>query len=192
MYGYLIPFLVYIITTPLINYGYMLIIRFFLVLSLILAFRGYYKFKLKLELFPFLIGAIIFLLWILMDGHYPLIGKTYYAVGNNILLIFRILSFVAIAPVVEEFFVRNFLARILIKNDWKKVKLGTFTTTSFVMTTLFFGFSHNRWLPGLIAGALLNYVMSKKKNMGSVILAHATANALLTIYIIYTGSWNFW
>ena len=192
MYGYLVPFLVYIITTPLVNYGYMLIIRFFLVLSLILAFSEYYKFKLKPEFFPVLIGAIIFLFWVLLDGYYPLIGKTYYAAGNNILLIFRILSFVAIAPVVEEFFVRNFLARILINNNWKKVRLGTFTTASFVMTTLFFGFSHNRWLPGLIAGALLNYAMSRKKNMGSVILAHATANALLAAYIIYTGSWNFW
>ena len=191
MYPYIIPFLFYVLSIPLINFGNWIILRFAVLSLLILALWKFYSFKLKFELFPLFIGVIIFLVWILTEGHYPLIGATYFEPRDTILLIVRVLSFVAITPVIEEFFVRYFLARILIQNDWKKIQLGKFIPATFIITTLFFGFSHNRWLPGLIAGALLNYLIMKKKNMGSVILAHSFANILLVIYIVYTKSWGF-
>ena len=192
MYYYIIPFLVYILTIPLINYNHGLIIRVVILSLFLLVFRKFYKFKLKFDMFSILAGIIIFLLWILLEGLYPQLGTTSYVPENNISLFFRVFSFIIIAPIIEEFFTRNFLARILIKNDWQKVRLGAFTTTSFIFTAVFFGFSHNRWLPGLIAGAILNYIIYRKKDMGSVILAHSTANILLSVYIIYTKSWFLW
>ncbi|MBI2558028.1 CAAX prenyl protease-related protein [Candidatus Woesearchaeota archaeon] len=193
MYYYIIPFLVYILTIPLINYNHGLIIRVAILSLFLLAFRKFYRFRLKFDVFSVLAGIIVFLLWILLEGHYPLFGAASIYVPKNIAsLFFRVFSFVIIAPIIEEFFTRNFLARILIKNDWQKVRLGAFTTTSFIFTALFFGFSHNRWLPGLIAGAILNYTIHRKKDMGSVILAHSTANILLSVYIIYTKSWFLW
>lgn len=193
MYYYIITFLVYIFTIPLIKHDYGLAIRIAALLSLIILFRKFYRFKLKLDALSIFAGIIIFLLWVLPEGYYPLFGTApAYAPRNIASLFFRVFSFVIIAPIIEEFFTRNFLARILIKNDWQKVRLGVFTITSFIFTVLFFGFSHNRWLPGLIAGVILNYIIYRRKDMGSVILAHSTANILLAIYIIYTKSWFLW
>ncbi len=192
MYYYIIPFLVYIFTISFTSNNYLLVARVVILSMLIIAFKRYYKFKLKLEALPVIIGIAIFLFWILLEDYYPHVGTSGYIPADNVMLIFRLLAFVAIAPVIEEFFVRNFLARILIKTNWKSVKLGAFTAASFIITAAFFGFSHNRWLPGLIAGILLNYLIYKKRTMGSVIIAHATANVLLAFYIIYTQSWFFW
>ena len=192
MYYYVVPFLVYVLTIPLIKNDYMFMARVVVLSLLIVIFKKFYRFKLKLELMPIIIGAIIFLFWIFLEGHYPLLGEISYTPQDSMLLFFRVFSFVALAPIIEEFFTRNFLARILIKNNWKSVRLGSFTKASFIMTALFFGFSHNRWLPGIIAGMLLNYTIYKRKEMGSVVLAHATANLLLAVYIVYTQSWFFW
>ena len=166
--------------------------RVAILLLLIFLFKKFYKFKLKFDVLSLLIGLVIFLSWILLEGHYPLLGTTSYLPKDNTFLLIRIFSFVIITPIIEEFFTRNFLARILLKNDWRKVPIGKFTATSFILTVLFFGFSHNRWLPGLIAGILLNYLIYKKKDIGSVVIAHSTANILLVVYIIYTKSWFFW
>ena len=192
MYYYIIPFLVYVISIPLIANNYLLVARVAVLLLLLFLFKKFYKFELKFDIFSVLIGFAIFLFWILLEGYYPIFGATSYTPESNIALFFRILSFIVITPIIEEFFTRNFLARILMKNDWEKVPLGKFTTTSFILTVLFFGFSHNRWLPGLIAGILLNYLIYKKRNMNSVIVAHSTANLLLAVYVIYTKSWFFW
>ena len=192
MYPYMIPFLVYVFTIPFIGNDYILVARIVILVGLLFYYRKYYKFKLEMDFFAVLIGIVIFLLWIFLEGHYPLLGTTSYVPTSNLALFSRLFSFIIIAPVIEEFFVRNFLARIIISEHWEKVKLGTFTILSFTVTMLFFGFSHNRWLPGLIAGALLNYVVYKRKSMGSLIVAHSTANILLAVYILYTGSWLLW
>ena len=192
MYYYIIPFLFYVLTIPLINYNYLLMLRVIVLLFLIAIFRKFYKFRIKFDFLALLTGFVIFLLWILLEGHYPLLGKTSFVPVNNILLMFRLFLFIIITPIIEEFFVRNFLARILIDNNWKKVPLGKFNIVSFIFTVLFFGLSHNRWLPGLITGAILNYLIYKKRDMNSVITVHATANFLLAAYIIATKSWFLW
>lgn len=192
MYYYLIPFIVYIVTIYFINNPYFLIARTALLTLLLLVFRKFYKLRFRIDLFSIFIGAIVFIVWILLEGHYTQFGEVSYTPQNNFVLFFRVFSFVVITPIIEEYFTRNFLARFLISKDWEKVSLGKFTPTSFIITVLFFGFSHNRWLPGLIAGALFNYLLYKQKNMESVIVAHLTSNALLAFYIVYTESWFLW
>ena len=192
MYYYIIPFLVYLLTIPFIKYTSLLITRVVALSFLIFIFRKFYRFKIKLEFTDVFVGFIIFLFWILLEDYYPIFGKSSYIPADNIILFFRVFSFVIITPIIEEFFTRNFLARILIDNKWKKIPLGNFTASSFFFTVAFFGFSHNRWLPGIISGILLNYLIYRKKNMGSVIIAHSTANLLLSFYIVYTSSWFFW
>lgn len=192
MYQYLIPFSVYALTLPLINNGYWLFVRIFVLLLLLWFFWKHYKFKIQFDFFPILLGALIFFFWVLLEGFHPILGQTSFFPESYLLLISRLFSFIILTPIIEEFFTRNFLARILISNKWKNVPLGKFSPTSFIITALFFAFSHNRWLPGLIAGILLNYLIYKRRNMSSVILAHSTANLFLAIYVIFTKSWFLW
>ena len=192
MYYYIIPFLAYILTLPLNKHGHLLIVRVIGLLLLLFVFRKHYEFRLKPDLLSVFTGVAIFLAWVSLEGLYPVFGETFYSPESSALLGLRIFSFIIIAPIIEEFFTRNFLARILVSNKWEKVPLGKFTIVSFALTALFFGFSHNRWLPGLIAGILLNYLIWKRKGMNSAVVAHATANILLAFYIVYTKSWFFW
>ena len=193
MQYYVLPLLVYLLSIPMINLGYLLFLRLSLLTIMLIFYRKYYKFKLQFDILTVFIGIATFAAWVLLEGKYRMIGtSSWYIPTNNLLLFSRILTFVIIAPIIEEFFVRDFLARILVSSSWQKVRLGTFTTPSFVITTLFFGLSHSRWLPGIIAGVLFNYLIYKKKNMDSVVTAHMIANFLLVVYILHTGSWQFW
>lgn len=192
MYHYIIPFLFYVVTIPLIKYEYLLAARVLILFFFIFLFRKHYKFRLKFDLFSILIGIVIFLSWTLLEGKYIIFGTVSFVPSNNFSLFVRLLSFVVIAPFIEEFFTRNFLARVLVSNKWRKVPLGKFTYASFAVTVAFFGFSHNRWLPGIVAGILLNYLIYKKKDMNSVVTAHVAANLLLSIYIVATHSWFLW
>lgn len=153
--------------------------------------REWFRFKVKLDFLAITTGVAIALIWVGVDSLYPKI-ETQVDAFKTIDIILKLIIGVMIAPLIEEFFTRFFLHRIVQSKDWLKEKLGTYDLTAFVVTTLFFGFAHNRWLAGLITGAILNALWYKRKDMNSVVLAHAIANAVLGIIVVYFGLWNFW
>ncbi len=107
------------------------------------------------------------------------------------LILARFAGSVLVAPLIEELFCRSFLMRYVIDERWQDVPIGTYTLGSFVIVTLFFGFSHFRWLPGILTAVLLNLLLYRTKNLSSCVVAHATANLLLLVYVVYTGGWEF-
>ena len=111
---------------------------------------------------------------------------------SNLNIAFKLLGGILVAPLIEELFTRGFLLRFLIDPDkWEKIA-PKFTWFSFIVTVLFFGFSHNRWLAGLIVGIILNLLYIKTKRIENCIIAHAVANAALAAYVILINSWQFW
>jgi len=196
MKEYLLPFIFYVFTIPIVQLfasSYLAYaIHVLIALSFIFFYWKKYKLKFKPDLLALLFGLAIAALWIGLENLYPLIHEITYVPSTAFLLTIKLAGFLIAAPFIEELFVRNFLMRIIINRDWEKVKIGTYTLSSFIITTLFFGFSHNRWLVGLITGALLNLLLYKRKNIESCIEAHLFANLLLACYIIYTQSWFFW
>jgi CAAX prenyl protease-like protein len=147
-----------------------------------------------------LLGTIIFALWIGLEGRFPTIysSNIHYDPTNftrevmMLLILIRLLGSVLVAPIIEELFIRSFLMRYIIDPDWEKVPIGIYTFSSFLIVTLFFGFSHFRWLPGVITAALLNLLLYKKKNIIPCIVAHASANLFLLIYVVHTNSWFYY
>ncbi len=109
-------------------------------------------------------------------------------------LIFRFVRLVVVVPLVEEVFWRGFLLRYLIQEDFQKVKLGTFTWSSFLWTSLFFGLEHAGpdLVVAFITGALFNLVAYRTRSLASCVLVHALVNLLLGLYIMATGQWGFW
>ncbi len=146
-----------------------------------------------------LIGAAIFLLWVGLDGLYPMFSSadTHYdptifdTAAFGFLILARFAGSVLVAPLVEELFCRSFLMRYAIDARWQDVPIGTYTLGSFAIVTLFFGFSHFRWLPGVLVAILLNLLLYRTKNLSSCVVAHATANLLLLMYVVYTREWGF-
>jgi membrane protease YdiL (CAAX protease family) len=48
------------------------------------------------------------------------------------------------------------------------------------------------WLAGSVAGAFFAVALYRRRRLVDAVVAHATTNALLTAYVIATGSWSSW
>lgn len=146
-----------------------------------------------------LVGVFVFVIWIAPEGLYPQLGYSEFnptlvesGYLKNSLILFRILGAVLIVPVFEELFWRSFLVRWIIKSDFKTIKIGDFTPLSFIITSLLFGIEHHRWLVGILAGMLYNWLLYRERKLLPCVLAHAITNLLLAIYVLFTAQWSFW
>jgi len=198
MISYFVVLLVYLLSDYLVllfssSMTLALFVKLILVSGLLVFFRKDFKFRIKFDFLAVVIGIVIFLIWIVIDGVYPHLDIMVISLQYSTLdIILKLIISVIIASIVEEFFTRFFLIRWLIDHHWEKVELGKYTLFSFIITILFFGLSHSRWLAGLIVGILLNLLYYKRKNIESCVLAHAVANLALGVYVLYTGNFGFW
>ena len=83
--------------------------------------------------------------------------------------------------------------RWLIDNHFERIPLGTYQTLSFWVVVALFALEHGPyWEVGLLAGIAYNWWMVKTKSLGDCILAHAVTNAVLAVYVIFRGQWQYW
>jgi CAAX prenyl protease-like protein len=148
-----------------------------------------------------LVGIIAVILWIGLDPflvHYPppLIGRNpfiLYPPGLAwTLFTFRVLGIAVCVPIMEELFWRGFLMRMLIREDFTQVPLGTYTPFSFFVTTAFFAAVHGaEWPLAVVVGLLYGAWFVKTKRLGDIMLAHGVTNLLLTLYCLVGNDWHF-
>ncbi len=151
-------------------------------------------------LFSAFVGLAVFVAWILLEGLYPYLGTPgafdpYSHLAGVTLygwLTFRMVGSTIVVPVMEELFWRGFILRWIVNPNFQKVPIGTFTWTSFVLTSLLFASEHNRWLVGLVAGIVYNLVVYRTCSLFACMVAHATTNLALGVYVVTTGAWSFW
>ena len=145
-------------------------------------------------------GLLVFFLWIHMDwtlgasnnphGFNPTLmpGRT----GQALLILSRMAGAVLVVPLMEELFWRSFLIRYVINNNFEKVRIGTFTWGSFLLTVGLFGAEHNYIYAGIMAGTVYNLILYKTRSVAQCVLAHAVTNLALAMYVVFTGKWQFW
>lgn len=145
-------------------------------------------------------GLVVFFLWIQMDwtpgvtgtpqGFNPTLlpGRA----GQIIMTLFRVAGAVLVVPIMEELFWRSFLIRYIIDSKFEKVRIGTFTWGSFLLTAALFGAEHNYIYAGIMAGVAYNLILYKTRSLAQCVLAHAVTNLALAIYVVFTGKWQFW
>jgi uncharacterized protein len=172
--------------------------------ALLLWFHPCYEFHgLKNVAFTLLIAFVAFAIWIAPQQflNFPPrnIGFDPSILASNTTtywssVIFRFLRLAVVVPVMEEIFWRAFLLRFLINEQFEQVPFGRFSWPSFAIVTVAFTFSHSRpdWLAAFVTGALYNIVAYRSRSLASCILAHATTNLLLGLWIIHTRQWGFW
>ncbi len=100
-------------------------------------------------------------------------------------------SAVVIATI-EEYFFRGFLYRWFQDVRFLQVRLDGLDWRAFLLTMLCFGFEHDRWIGGLIAGFAYGMLAVKTGSLRSAIIAHCITNLLLGIYVIVTRQYGFW
>lgn len=173
--------------------------------ALLFWFRDCYEIRRPRSIaFTLLIASTVFVLWISPQQFFGLPARTIGFNPESIFgnqapvywssILFRFLRLVAVVPLIEEIFWRSFLLRFVIDEHFERVPFGKFTWLSFGIVTLAFTFSHSRpdWPAALIAGVLYNLVAYRTRSLASCVLAHATTNLLLGIWIMQTRQWGFW
>ncbi len=146
-------------------------------------------------------GLLVLPVWILPEAFFPWLGAeggfNPYAFGwpptaVPALIALRIAGAVLVVPVMEEIFWRSFVLRYLVHPNFSKVPLGTFTWFSFCLGVIMFGLEHRRWIQGIIAGSVYALLVIQQKSLRGSIIAHATTNLGLGVYVAATQSWGFW
>jgi CAAX prenyl protease-like protein len=96
-----------------------------------------------------------------------------------------------VVPPLEEVFWRSFLYRWFVRTDFQNMPLNRFHPTSFIVTSLLFGFEHYQWLAGVLCGFAYQGLVLRKNRLGDAITAHAITNFLLGVWVAWRGDWQF-
>jgi len=209
--AYVAPFLIYVLMFAIpLRPEVLHPIRFVIVLAVIvLVSWPFLSLKPSHTLGSIGIGVAVFLIWIAPDllfgyrHHWlfenALLGKATSSLApalrhDYFFLTIRVLSSMALVPILEELFWRGWLMRWLINNrDFLKVPLGTYQAAAFWIVAVLFASEHGvYWEVGLLAGIVYNWWIIHTKNLADCILAHAITNGILAVYVLSSGQWQYW
>ncbi|WP_155121166.1 CAAX prenyl protease-related protein [Bryobacter aggregatus] len=155
------------------------------------------------------IGIGVFLFWIAPDTLFPgwrqhwlftnsITGEVRVSLGaeqlaSPFLLVFRTLSAALLVPVLEELFWRAWMLRWLIKRDFETLPMGSYDSQSFWIVAALFALEHGPyWEVGLLTGIIYNWWFTRTKSLGDIIFVHGVTNLVLSLYVIWSGKWQFW
>lgn len=209
--AYVAPFLVYVAMFAIpLRPELLHPIRFVITLAVILwVSRPYLSLKPSHTLASIGVGIAVFVIWIAPDllfgyRHFWLFENALFGKATSSLdpalrhdyffLTIRVLSSMALVPILEELFWRGWLMRWLIDNqDFLKVPLGTYRASAFWIVAVLFASEHGvYWEVGLLAGIIYNWWIMRTKNLADCILAHAVTNGILAVYVLSSGQWQYW
>ncbi len=108
-------------------------------------------------------------------------------------IMLRALAATTTVPLAEELAFRGFLMRRIGNVDFDTVPLRSATWIGILGSSVAFGLLHGeRWLAGILAGLAFAAVARKTNSIGEAVLAHAVTNALLAIWVLGRGQWQYW
>ena len=146
------------------------------------------------------IGAVTFVVWMALlpeglaskDGWPSALSAVPYPWAAGWLAV-RLAGYVLVAPIVEELAFRVYAMRRVISANVDEVPVGYFTWPSLIVSSAVFGAFHGRlWVPGIIAGLLFAGALYRRRAFGDAVVAHATTNGLIALYVFATGRWSVW
>jgi hypothetical protein len=144
------------------------------------------------------VGVIVFVLWINLDFEPLVFGappgfdpRTQGSMDWTLVLV-RIAGAALLVPVMEELFWRSFAMRWIQNHDFIAVEPKQVGLKALGISAVIFGLEHHLWFAGLLAGLAYGWVYIRTGSLWVPILSHATTNALLGAWVVYTGRWEFW
>lgn len=199
----LVPFVIYS-TMTLIggiftnNIDYFYPIKLTLTGGAVLYYWKIYNFALPDKIIEALaVGVLVALLWILMipaDEQVNMsVSTALYTMPVWMLIgwsTLRLTGFWVLAPILEELVFRGYLISRLSGQVISTTHKPTFSLFALIVSAVLFGLLHNAWLAGTVAGLLFAYVRFRSESITSCILAHSTANILVTTWAVYSGNWS--
>ena len=131
------------------------------------------------------VGVAVFAVWILPEQfdwawyrRWCIVGEggTQAVAESGVCwLAFRLVGSAFVVSVAEELFFRRWLVGFA--GFWWMVGL--------------FAVEHDRWLVGAVAGIAYGWICLRR-GLGAAVVAHATTNLVLGLWVLRTGQWQFW
>lgn len=109
------------------------------------------------------------------------------------MLALRFAGFALVTPFIEELLVRSYLLRAAeVYNsgeDFRSIPVGKFAWTGFLVTLVWFTFTHVDWEWPVAAatGVIYNVWLYRRRHIGALILTHAVTNAALFAAVVWAG-----
>jgi CAAX prenyl protease-like protein len=145
------------------------------------------------------VGIGVFLLWISLDHGWMSFGHSAGYDPRNLsgdidwsLALPRLLGAVVVVPVMEELFWRSFVLRWIAHPKFIDVSPARVGLRALLISSVLFGAEHTLWLAGIVAGLAYGWLYMKSNNLWAPVLAHATTNGMLGLWVLHTGQWRFW
>lgn len=214
----ILPFAIYIlflalgdILAPLFSYllidtKWLYAIRIAAVIAALLYFLSHYTELVKRPpmedfLYAGVAGLIVFVVWIFPYPTWLVAGSDAIGVDPTqgqskleavIWLSTRIMGSALIVPIMEELFWRSFIMRWFDNRNFLSVDPEKISGFAYVGSACLFALEHNLWLAGLFAGLVYGELYKTYKNLWIPIFAHAVTNAVLGVWVVFTGNWQYW
>jgi CAAX prenyl protease-like protein len=149
--------------------------------------------------FSVVAGLAVFVLWINLDQSWATIGANKgfdprQASGalDWSLVMMRLFGAAMVVPIMEELFWRSLVMRWIEQPAFLAVSPAAIGLRAVVMSSVVFGLEHSLWLAGILAGLAYAYIYRRSGNLWAPIVAHSVTNLLLGVWVVSTGSWQFW
>jgi len=103
----------------------------------------------------------------------------------------RFFGLVAVVAVIEEFFLRGFLMRFFVQDDWYDAPIGRANTVAVVAATVVPMAMHPaELLAASVWFSMVTWLLLRTRNIWDCVAAHAITNLLLGVYVVTTGEWH--
>ena len=131
------------------------------------------------------VGLFVFAIWVLPEQFDWAWYRRWFIVGEGgtravaeasaAMIAVRLVGSAFVISVAEELFFRKWLIGF----------------AGFAWMVALFAVEHDRWLVGAIAGAIYG-ALYLRRGLLAAIVAHATTNLVLGLWVLRTGQWQFW
>ncbi len=157
-----------------------------------------------------LLGVVGVVLWVLLDGLQRQLlvalnvsdwlparpgwkfDLAQLSASEALRLAIRLTGLVLVVPLAEELCWRGFLSPWLISEDFRSVPAGRMTVSSFLIVMGVFTALHPELLAAAVWVSGVNELWRRTGNLWACVVAHATTNLLLGLYIVTSGNWHLW
>jgi len=162
------------------------------------------------------VGVLVFVVWVAFETNFaaqwPQVQRLYFLIGHMPpwqmaesgaetpyapavcgwpLTVMRILGSGLVIAVIEEFFWRGCIYRLLINRNFLSVGLGKYDSLMFLLVVVAFGLEHQRWIAGMVAGYAYGRLLIQTRDVWAACIAHAVTNLLLGLYVVWYGKYAF-
>jgi CAAX prenyl protease-like protein len=107
-------------------------------------------------------------------------------------LLFRFFGSVITVPIAEELLFRGYLLSRFARHEIILEGRIAFSWVALILSSILFGLLHANWVAGIMAGLIFGLVRYRSDSIKDAVIAHASANLLLSVYVISSGNWSLW